>query len=269
MSKKYRWTNDKYRAIVAGKPSAGLEGLRNLVHGFESDDGYDLARVDEWTPQQKRRIRDYFHRVSQLQGQSKLVVRPRSKRQLRKLQDAFHGEVPSEKFKVAFLPYHHPRTTLPGAKRVKPKVTLLKDGVSIKTSVYDRQFIRFDPKRLVKNVEKEVRRVAAQMPKAAIFYAQVGANQTIPAEDLTGLIQQIKFFINRYDGKKPLPKDSGNYGDSPRAHHWRRWLEGMVGYKLPKGVSEDRAAELIAKGMEENRRNKMDRYNFMRRKGKQ
>lgn len=269
MSKKYKWTKEKYAEVVGGKRDAQIEGLRTLVEGFEAEDGYDLTKVETWTKAQRERVRDYFHRVAVLQGQSKLIARPRKKEQLRRLQDAFHGEVPSDKFKVAFLPYHHPRTTLPGAKRAKPKVTITDDGVSIKTNLYDRQFIRFDPKKLVKNVEKEVRRVAGKVPKAAIFYAQVGANQTIPAEDLEGLIQQIKFFINRYDGKKPLPRGSGNKGDDPKAHHWKRWLEGMVAYKLPKGVDADMAATLIKQGMDENAAEKRKRFNYMRRKGRQ
>jgi hypothetical protein len=286
VASKYRWTPEKYRAALVGRREDGVEGLRSLVRGFESKKtavrdakgrfsgtvgGYDLKRIDEWTPQQRRKVRDYFHRVEQLEGQAKLIIRPRgegAKAKLEKLHESFHGDIPSQDFKVAFIPYHDPKTSLPGAKRVKPKVRLTRQGVSIKTRRYERIFIPFDQKRIVRDPVNEIKRAASQIPGAQIYFAQVGDNQTVNGMSIGILTRQILQWMEQYDGKSKLPEDSGNKGDSPRHHHWKQWLRGLVGYILPGGKQDFRKVmRLIDEGRKENNERKRKLRNFMKREG--
>lgn len=268
MSKRIVWNDKNYRALVGGKTKRGLYSLRDLVTGFEASDGYDLRNVSEWTPAMKRRVRDYYHRVEKLGAQAKEPRFFKSEKKTRQVQQAFHGEVPSKNFKAAFVPTLKPRVSLPGAKVKKPKVTVTKTGVNVQTNLYNRQFVAFDPKALARDPRKEIARAAAAMPKAKLFYAQVSENQSITGMSLGILTSQILQWISQYDGKKALPRSSGNYGDSPKSHHWRRWLAGMVGFTLPKGISAVEAARRVARGMAENRELKRKRDNFLRAKGR-
>lgn len=285
MAHKYRWTPEKYRAALVGRREDGVEGLRSLARGFEarkiqqrdskgrfshSTGGYDLRKIDEWTPQQRRRVREYFDRVEQLEGQAKLIVRPRgegAKAKLEKLHESFHGDVPSQDFKVAFIPYHEPKVTLPGAKQRRPRVRMLKEGIAIKTRRYERIFIPFDQKRLVQNPPAEIKRAAVRMPGAKLYFVQTGEYQSVNGMSLGILTRQVLQWMEQYDGERPLPQISGNKGDNPRHHHWRQWLRGLVGYVLPKGGSSIDAMRIIEEGREENMARLRKMRNFMKRRG--
>src|SRR5690606_1677208 len=131
MARKYVWTKEKYKSVVGGNRRENIVGLRSIVKGFDKKDGFDLNKGDKWTLAQQRRVREYCRRVEQLAAQPKRIVRARGEN-LKKLQDAFHGDVPSSKFKVAFVPDTEPKLSMPGAKQVKPKIRVLKEGISIK-----------------------------------------------------------------------------------------------------------------------------------------
>lgn len=266
MAKKYRWTPAKYKAALLGNRENGVEGLRSLVKGFDAKDGYDVRNIDEWTPQQRRRVREYFGRVEQLEAQSKLVVRPKSEKNLRQLQKSFHGDVASKEFKVAYVPYHEPKVTLPGAKKRKPKIRISSQGVSIQTKQYERVFIPFNQKSLVKNARSEIQRAARAIPGASLYFVQTGDNQTIHGQSLGIVTTQILKWMEQYDGVSPLPASSGNRGDSPKSHHWKYWLNGLVGYVLPRGQDVRKMAQIIREGRAANEERKRKLRNYMHRK---
>lgn len=268
MARKYNWNAEKYRAALVGNKSAGVEGLRSLAKGFDSSDGYNLNRIDKWTPAQRRRVRDYFARVEQLEAQSKLIVRPQSTKALKKLQDAFHGDVPSKDFKVAFVPYHRPKVTLPGSKRAKVRIRVLTEGISIKNGRYERVFIPFNQKALARDPKREIKRAAEKIPGASLFFVQVGDNQTLNGKSLGLITSEILKWMEQYDGVTPLPKSSGNRGDNPKDHHYKRWLNGLVGYVLPKSADVRTMGRIIREGRELNEDRKRKMRNYMKRTGR-
>jgi hypothetical protein len=73
--------------------------------------------------------------------------------------------------------------------------------------------------------------------------------------------------MQKYDGKKALPDSSGNKGDSPKHHHWKYWLNGLIGYKLPRRVNIRKIARIIYEGRQRNEELTDARKRFMRRKG--
>ena len=99
MARKYIWTPAKYKAALRGDTESGVKGLRSLAYGFEPSDGFNLHEIDSWTPAQKRKIRETFNKVEQLEPQPKITVRPRSGKKLKQLQESFHGDVKAKKFK--------------------------------------------------------------------------------------------------------------------------------------------------------------------------
>lgn len=268
MARKYQWSAAKYRSILQGEPASQLPGLRSLMRGFDPKDGFNVTKISQWTPYQRRKVREAFHNIEILQGQPKRIIRAKGEN-LRKLQDAFHGTIPSKHFKVAFIPDSEPKLTLPGAKKRAPKVRILKEGVSIWRPQYERIFIPFNQKSLVRGAKfarAEIERVAAEMPEAQLFFVQVGEYQSVTGKSIGLLTKQVLEWMQKYDGKKALPENSGNRGDSPKHHHWKYWLNGLIGYKLPGRADIRKIARIIYEGREKNRELTDERKRFMRRK---
>ena len=268
MARKYVWTADKYRAALRGNAENGVKGLRSLAYGFDPKDGFNLHDIKEWSPAQKRKIRDTFKKVEQLEAQPKITVRPRSAKKLKQLQESFHGDVKTKNLKVAFIPFHDPKLAMPGAKHTAPKVRLLKEGVSISTRQYERVFIPFHHRQLATNPEAEIKRVASKIPGAALYFVQNGNNQTLNGKSVRLITEQIIKWMGQYDGRKQLPKTSGNRGDKPKNHHWKKWLDGLVGYILPKRVDVRKLSRIIKAGRDANQKHKREQINFMKLKGR-
>lgn len=264
MGKNVRWSRDKYRIAMQGDT---MPGLRSVVKGFEASDGYDLRRIDEWSPSQKRRVREYYKRMHGLLAQEKIVVRPRNKGNLDALQDAFHGDVPSKQFKVAFVPYTTPKG-LPGAKKGAPKIRYLESGVSVDAGAYERLFVPFNKRALVKDTQKEIRRVIDSMPGARLFFVQTGEFQTLNGESARSLTEKVIRYMSLYDGVKQLPRSSGNSGDDPRYHHWKQWLNGVVGFIFSKRLDVSRIQKQIIQGMQAAKERRKQQDKAMKRKGK-
>lgn len=270
---KYLWTPEQYRTIVHGGSFINgkgekqkVIGLRDIANGFDKRDGFDKP-VKQWSKSQRARVRDYFHRVEILQAQEKRIIKPRSESNLRKLQDAFHGNVPSKDFKVAFIPDTEPVISRPGLKKIKAKVRMLKEGVSIERPGYERIFVPFNRKNLVRNARAEVERCAKLMPTAQLYFVQVGEFQSLTGMTRKLIADQILEWMAKYDGKKPLPSTSGNKGDDPKHHHWRYWLNGLVGYVIPKGHRNMlKMARRIKEGREAVQDKNREIRNFMKRK---
>lgn len=250
MSRKINWTKEKYKIALLGDQ---LPGLRSTIKGFEASDGYDLRRIDDWSALQKRRVRDYYKRVHFLEAQERIIVRPRSGKNLKKLIEAFHGDIPSRNFKVAFVPYTQPKG-LPGAKKRAPKIRYLKQGIAIDAGAYERLFVPFDKVALTEDAESEIQRVLSEMSGAKLFFVQVGEFQTLNGKSAGLLTQQVLKFMHQYDGVKGLPRSSGNYGDAPMHHHWKYWLNGVVGYVFPKKMDINKIQKQISEGMAEAKR---------------
>lgn len=254
--KRYTWTPEKYAAIV--------RQLRPYATGFEAADGYKLD--GDYTKSQRARIKRVFERVEHLQAQFGRPVRAKGKN-LQTLHDTFHGGVYSKDLKVAFVP-DLGDVVKPGAKRKPPRIRYLKTGAI----VVERKHLRnpvvfFDQKRLAKDTRAEVARAAAAMPKGVgLYYVKCGQFQTLNGKTLGTITQQIQEFMAQYDGKKALPKGSGNAGDNPKHHHWSQWLEGMIGYIIPKSRSRMDVQRTISKGIKAAKERKREMDNFLRRK---
>lgn len=234
-----------------------LPGLRAVVEGFAPADGYDIRRIEQWSTAQKRRVRDYYNRVHKLEAQERRIVFPRSKSNLRALQDAFHGDIGSRKFKAAFVPYTDPKG-LPGAKHKQPRISYLKSGISIDAGPYKRLFVPFNKRALVKDAQTEIERVLESMPGSRLHFIQTGEFQTLNGMSPKILAERVLQYMNQYDGKKPLPRSSGNYGDHPKTHHYKYWLNGVVGYLFPKTIDTKQMHRRIVEGMKEAKKRRAD-----------
>lgn len=268
---KYQWTPAKYKSIILGNKESNIPGLRSIAEGFEKEDGFNVDKITKkdgsfskyFSATKRAKIRQMFHRVELLMAQPKRLVRARGEN-LEKLKAAFHGEVPSKGFKVAFIPDTEPMLR-PGLKRVPPKIRVLKEGVSIQRPQYERIFVPFNAKRLVKDATQEIKNAASKMKGASVYFVQVGEYQTLNGMSLGILTRQVLDWMQQYDGKRPLPNSSGNKGDDPKHHHWKKWLEGLVGYVLPRNVDPRMLMKIIREGRQKNEDQARQRKNFMKR----
>lgn len=260
------WSNDKYAAIVKGGTEFGIPGgLRSYFKGFGAEDGYDLRNVADWSKNQRERVRERYHRYKAINGQPKRFVRVRDSANLKRLQETFHDEIPSSDIKGAFVPDTEPMVS-PGFKKRPMRVRVLKDGITIsRPGLYDRQFVPFRQKDLARNGRKEIVRAASQMKDVSLYFVQVGEFQSLTGMSLPLITKQVLDWMAQYDGKKPLPASSGNRGDAAKHHHWKHWLKGLVGFTVPRTVSQIQLARKIAAGRRVNDELKRLRKNLERR----
>lgn len=247
---KTKWTPELYARAVKG--SDDVPGLRRVAVGFEAGDGFDLRNPKSWTPSQKKKVRTWYERVESLVAQEKVLSFPRSKAVLKREHARYHGDIPSSKFKAVFVPYTSPKG-LPGEKRRshRPVIKHTVDGDVIRTGGYTRYNYDFDPVELALNPVDEINRLLDAMPDAEYFYIRNGENQTLNVQvGRAQLGATILKYQHRYDGVNPLPRNSGNYGDSPEEHHWEQWLRGVVGFSVPRGVDVLKLNRQVNQGIE-------------------
>lgn len=270
-SKKDKWSKAKYRAIVAGETGMPYSSLRTYLRGFEARDGFDLRRYEEWTPAQRRKIRDAFTRVRRLTSQD---TRWRSDIPRSRLPDVhafYHGNIKSKDFKGAFVPSSMPIVEGEKAKDYKPPKLFLSPDAEVIYSEergIKRADTMFDQKALATDTRREVERALDRLPKDShVYYVKVDEKRTLSGETRENIVQQIIKWINQYDGVKDLPRSSGNYGDNPKHHHWTRWLNGVVGMKFAGMLQGKRAARArLQRGLNEARARREEFKNFMRRR---
>lgn len=256
------WSAEKYRIALQGDE---LPGLRSTVKGFSAADGYDLRRIDDWSPAKKRRVREYYEKIHHLYAQERRIVRPRDPQHLRLLQKGFHGEDDSKQFKVAFIPYTDP-ARLPGAKPKKLRIRYNKRGVVFDLGNYQRHVYDFDKKALLRNPDAEIKRAVDAMPGARLFFIKVDQFQTLNGMSAGIMAQKIKMLMAQYDGRKPIPKGSGNAGDHPKWHKWDKWLDGLYGYSFSKRVDIGKLQRAVSEGIKAAKARRAAQDRTMKRK---
>ena len=210
MSHRIRWTPAHYRDALKGRAEDGLIGLRSVAVGFEAASGYDLRKVAHWTASQKRRVREMAERARLLTQQPKRIVRARGLN-LKKLQTAFHGHVPSKLFKVAFVPDVFPQALQPGLKRPAPKIKVRAHDVVIQHADFTRTVIPFDKMALATNPRLEVDRVMRLFPPRTLDFAiQCERNITLSTHGPDTTAAEVLKLMSRYNGVDPLPRSSPN-----------------------------------------------------------
>lgn len=209
-------------------------GLRSVARGFASSDGYNIINISSWTPSQKAKITRYWHELHVLTAQPKYAYKPKNKKELPKIQKITQADT-KLKWKVAFVP-HVPKKLKSGKRsKRKPDIKLVGDSIRVKEKNYRHYTIRLNPQRLVKDVKKEIARaIKDNAPKATRFTIGADENEMPGLSDKDAIVERVQKLIHQYDGKRPLPKGSGNTGDAPKFHKWNQWLHNLIAYEFDK-----------------------------------
>lgn len=264
-----KWTAARYKEAVKG--SAETYGLRRVAIRFDAASGYDLRKINEWTPAMKRRIREYDKRLAILTKQPTVPKYIRDPKKLRMAQEHFHRDVPSRGFKVALVPDYgqtieklDKRTGEIKRVKVPPRLTFRDDGsIRVRWNSYDREFQPFNQRALVRDPETEIRRAIRGMPGARQFFAAIGGDEDEPEGMLQGVtmagdsrtfINKIMAAMHRYDGVHAI-REGNHKGENPANHNWRHWLRGVFGYVVrDTGVSPRDLSKVITERRNENKR---------------
>lgn len=246
-----------YRSAVLGvEDDQGnrIPGLRNVAGGFTAADGYDFRKP--LTRARKRRIVEYWSELQRLTSQPKVIYRSRVTGNLKKAQRAV-GQDTRLQFKVAFVPF----VGVAGAP--PPKLTLKGDALIVKSGIGAQQFIPFVPRALATNSDREIKRVVAEGGPDASFAIRAGNNMIKNFYDASKIQQKVEQLMSQYDGKRDLPRRSGNKENDPRKHHWNQWLVGVEALQLKKMTVAEQDA-VLARFNRANTKNKKIKKSLQR-----
>lgn len=231
-----------------------------FADGFDVADGYDLRKINDWSPAQKAKVTRMFKVVDKLTSRPYQVYKSRDPRRLKQVQKAAqHDEFPRG-LKVAFVP------TSAQAERVKVKVSKtgkvkFKQG-SIAREIIDFENYGYSPEQLAIDPVGVIRDVTTRAP-ANRYKIQAGEHEVNQGSSIRGMGSSwtadklpiaISKMINQYSADRfdPEDKNSSYYGN---------WLFGVVAYNFDeytnyqnyqaaynraRQVSKDRRAALRA-----------------------
>lgn len=251
MAKTKPWGYLQYRNALLGVE--GLPGLRSVATGFASQDGFNLSDFASWSTSKKNSIKRMYDKLSRIYAQPREIVRTSRPDHLVALQKQFHNGDKDKRFKVGFIPADTV-PQLPGAKKRKRRVTFTKRGVQIERGGIKRPYYEFDKPALAKNPDAEIKRALSFLPEGAQFFIQTGEFHSLNAWGEQGLVKTLKQWMHKYNGVDRIPPGSRNYGDNPDAHHWERWLNGVVAISAPSREEVVQQVRAIQQGLREYKR---------------
>ena len=220
-SRRSERTRDFYKSAV--------KMLRSVAEGFDSDAGYSLRDIDEWTPAQKSKVTRYFHEVNALTARPYIIKRFRNEKHLKAAQRFSQHDKGFSQFKVAFVPT---TTNKPVKIRFTKRESMVTEG-----PYFEKIEIEFDQKRLARDPNKEIQRaITAELgekPKNYRFIVQAGKYLMRQVATDVGAVQlQVRALMNRYDGKKQLGRGRAW---NPKHHKYSQWLHGVTAYHFEGG----------------------------------
>lgn len=189
------------------------------------------------SPQRRAAINNLWIEYSELTSRAHSVVKPKSKKQLKVLQD-FSGHYPSMgKFDVAFIPV---------AKGGKVKIK--NDVVTIEYKHVTERILDFNHYDLNVDSAAEIRRILDSAPNATDFVIRAGRHTVPSTASRSGLEAKLNALMERYSAGGP------GFGRGGRDNHWTNWLDGVKAIELRGQKAASADIDLYLKSNSEGRR---------------
>lgn len=222
----------------------------NLARGFTGAEGYNLAEIDEWTPQQKAKVTKLFRVVSRLSARPFQIYRARKPENLRRVQEAAQHHAFPEELSVAFVPVGRP------GEKARVRLT---DKKLVKIDTLGRK--RTETRTQVDILERDVKHTPT-------LWADVGLSMQDVAEDPVGAVRKVikeiggKTFaflagpseFRRTRSAKGMEKEILRIMDQyEEGNEWMRFLFGMQSYEMPEAadLKSFKDAKTLAKDYQE------------------
>ncbi len=169
-----------------------------------------LKKIDlrkNLSPGQKSFVTKAFEEYRQLTTRPVAVVRPRSKKNLEKLQSFSRHPTSGPKFDVAFVPAATPNAKV---KIKKDRIEVTAGGVTVVT-------LLFDIKKLTANPDEEIRRTLEKAPHVQQFVIIAGKYLYNGGMSRSLVAPEVRKLMERYNN----PRENNFY---------ENWLHGVEGY---------------------------------------
>jgi hypothetical protein len=209
---------------------------------FKAKSGYDLHKVDEWSPAMKKRVTDYFRIMApRLESDNVAVKRYRRKDHLDSAIIASLQEKPLKGQKAAIF-------TLPrGVEKVNVRFTKKRGAVVDQQGIAESTLL-FNKANFLEDWKSEVDRVLDQVPDVRLFRIIKGANKSdvLTRDDIYDEIANI---IELYSSDEMA---EGTYDK----RWFGEWLNGLVAYEgltIRQMQAQDRRRKEDARAREKRR----------------
>lgn len=189
--------------------------LRKYADGFTPSDGYNLRYYDDWSPSMKGRVTRVFQAVDELTARPYKVIRPRSRKNLRRLQQAAQHEAAPKALKVAFVPVADPDAPV--------AVTYTKRAVKIRQKGVEYITVDIDPQALIEDPQAAAQAVVREFP-AKVYTLQAGKYEI---REPLYTARQVGNAITKYQNK--YNADDYNSED-PNSSYFGNWMHGVRAY---------------------------------------
>ena len=206
-----------YAVKILRRGFEGVDGKRGgkLFDGFEAADGFNLRYIGEWTAAQKSRVTRAFTAVDKLASRAHKVIRPRNKKNLKRLQQAAQHGKTIKGLKVAFVPVADPEN--------KIKIKYTKSAVKIQENKVGKTYIEFDKEKLITSPKQEIRAKVDANPARVYNVGNEHYFINTPLYDVAEVEEEVLRLQNKYNSDRFDP-------DDPNSHYHGNWLDGLIGY---------------------------------------
>jgi hypothetical protein len=215
--------------------------MGKFADGFDAKDGYDLRRVDEWTPAQKAAVTRLYRHVNHLAARPFKIYKTKNKKRLRSVQEFSQHEYYPKKLKVAFVPVGDPSD--------KIKIKVRGDVVSMKEKNVLISKIPLDSKELLRDPKATIEMAIANRPEKS-FAIQAGKYEIQGTHSRSQIADEVLKLMNKYSADRFDKNNSSS-------HYFGNWMGGLVAYKFDKLRDKeelDRAKSAFREGMRLPRR---------------
>lgn len=242
----------------------------NLARGFTGADGYDLSRIDEWTPQQKSKVTRLFRVVSRLSARPFQLYRARKPENLLTVQRAAQHHAFPPELAVAFVPVGRPGEKA-RVRITQRTTTVTRDGEPVMVKGKPKVKIRMQ----VDIRERQVKHTPTLWEDVGLTMADVARD---PAAAVRKIVNEIggKTFtllagtteFKRTYGPKGLEKEIVRVMNT-YDEEWQFFLFGIQAFEMPQpaDLSDYRKAKREAKAVVDAFRAKARKF-FRRMYGK-
>lgn len=185
----------------------------------------------------KRKIKEYYDAISAATAQPNYAYKPRNKAH-RKAALEYANQADLKQLKTVFIPV--PR------QGMKPELKFTKNGLVTKTGFVETRQISFNKFALIKDRQKEVKRVLEKFPeKYRRFTIQCGQYEYLAAAVRSRVDSEVARLMERY-------------GNEDKNNYFGNWLNGLYGYEFINQSTEGAyfaAKSRARKELQKQRRN--------------
>lgn len=198
--------------------------MRPYVEGLEAKDGYDLSKVDEWSPGKKARVTKLWRELGVQISRPHIRKSFKNKKRLAQAATYAAQEKVVPRQKAVAIPATTPRAV---------KITFdKKDNISVRWQGVKTDTVRFDKMALLVDPVAEIERVLDMLDGNFVQIIQ-GSNFSRDIIRKRDVVRHILRSMSRYSAD-----DFDD--DDPYSSYWFNWMSGLRSYDVKeKTIVED------------------------------